>query len=102
MKEHIGFGEVERSMRGPFYSAGMRLFIAFYRERYYVLEDSCKHRSGPLSLGTIDMEKGTITCPWHELKSCVKSLVKSAIPSIRMGERIEFKVTKGTNGASLS
>jgi nitrite reductase/ring-hydroxylating ferredoxin subunit len=96
MTAHTKFDKVRRDMRGPFYSSGTRYFIAQYNGKDYVLEDSCKHRFGPLSLGYIDAEKGTITCPWHEMKSCVKNLVKMAIPSVRIGEKMEFKARKET------
>lgn len=36
----------------------------FYVEgRYYAIADSCCHRGGPLSEGTLDGL--TVTCPWH-------------------------------------
>jgi nitrite reductase/ring-hydroxylating ferredoxin subunit len=30
---------------------------------YYAIDDTCTHRGGPLSEGTL--EGGQVTCPWH-------------------------------------
>ena len=42
--------------------------IALFRvgETFYALSDTCTHRGGPLSEGTVE---GTeVTCPWHGAK----------------------------------
>ena len=33
---------------------------------YYAIGDTCTHRGGPLSQGTV--EGTTVTCPWHGAK----------------------------------
>ena len=37
--------------------------------RYHAIDDTCPHRGGPLSEGTLEGE--TVTCPWHGSKFTV-------------------------------
>ncbi len=36
----------------------------------YAIDDTCTHRGGPLSEGTL--EKDVVTCPWHNARFCVR------------------------------
>lgn len=42
--------------------------IAFFNVggRFYAIDDTCPHRGGPLSEGTLQGE--VVTCPWHGSK----------------------------------
>jgi nitrite reductase/ring-hydroxylating ferredoxin subunit len=42
---------------------GTPVFLFYTGEKYYALLDSCCHRGGPLSEGTV--EGGVVSCPWH-------------------------------------
>ena len=36
----------------------------------YAISDTCTHRGGPLSEGTL--ENDVVTCPWHSARFCVR------------------------------
>ena len=36
----------------------------------YAIDDTCTHRGGPLSDGTLDND--VVTCPWHGARFCVR------------------------------
>ncbi len=36
----------------------------------HALDDTCTHRGGPLSEGTVDGD--VVTCPWHGARFCVR------------------------------
>ncbi len=55
-----------------------------------VVRDSCKHRGGPLSLGTWCERSGSITCPWHDIVNGPKDLARRELPSVQVGERLRF------------
>ena len=38
---------------------------------FYALSDTCTHRGGPLSEGTV--EEAEVTCPWHGARFDIKS-----------------------------
>ena len=47
--------------------------IALFRVdgTFYALSDTCTHRGGPLSEGTV--EGAEVTCPWHGAKFDIRS-----------------------------
>ena len=47
--------------------------IALFRvgEAFYALSDTCTHRGGPLSEGTV--EGSEVTCPWHGAKYDIRT-----------------------------
>ncbi len=47
--------------------------IALFRagEAFYALSDTCTHRGGPLSEGTV--EGAEVTCPWHGARFDIKT-----------------------------
>jgi 3-phenylpropionate/trans-cinnamate dioxygenase ferredoxin subunit len=47
--------------------------IALFRvgEVFYALSDTCTHRGGPLSEGTV--EGAEVTCPWHGARFDIKT-----------------------------
>lgn len=53
--------------------------------RLVVIRDECKHRGGPLSLGTWDEATECVTCPWHEIVNSPRDLARRQVPSIRVG-----------------
>src|SRR5207247_10592887 len=50
---------------------GQKLALFRVGEAFYALSDTCTHRGGPLSEGTV--EGAEVTCPWHGAKFDVKS-----------------------------
>lgn len=60
--------------------------------RFVVVPDRCKHRGGPLSLGTWDAERECMTCPWHEMRNGASELLERALPSVRRGDEIAVSV----------
>lgn len=56
-----------------------------------VVPDACKHRGGPLSLGTVCPRTGAITCPWHELVNGPRELRARALPHERVGDTLHFE-----------
>ncbi|MBM7113848.1 Rieske 2Fe-2S domain-containing protein [[Archangium] primigenium] len=53
--------------------------------RLVVIRDECKHRGGPLSLGTWDEATECVTCPWHEIVNSPRDLARRQVPSVRVG-----------------
>lgn len=45
---------------------GKRIAVFNVGGRYYAIDDTCPHRGGPLSEGTLQGE--VVTCPWHGSK----------------------------------
>src|SRR5207245_11791196 len=47
--------------------------IALFRvgEAFHALSDTCTHRGGPLSVGTV--EGAEVTCPWHGARFDIKT-----------------------------
>ena len=47
--------------------------IALFRVAggFYALSDTCTHREGPLSEGTV--EESEVTCPWHGAKFDIRT-----------------------------
>ncbi len=43
--------------------AGNKLALFNVDGTFYAIADTCTHRGGPLSEGTL--EGSTVTCPWH-------------------------------------
>jgi len=42
---------------------GQKIALFRVEEGFYALSDTCTHRRGPLSEGTV--EGAEVTCPWH-------------------------------------
>ena len=47
---------------------------------YYAIDDTCSHRGGPLSQGTV--EGKTVTCPWHRSKFDITTGAVIAPPAV--------------------
>ena len=45
---------------------GKRIAVFNVGGRYHAIDDTCPHRGGPLSKGTLEGE--VVTCPWHASK----------------------------------
>ena len=50
---------------------GKRIAVFNVGGRYHAIDNTCPHRGGPLSEGTLEGE--TVTCPWHGSKFTVTS-----------------------------
>jgi nitrite reductase/ring-hydroxylating ferredoxin subunit len=85
---------VSAKHKGPFHVGGVRLFVLHRNNETYLARDYCSHRGGPLSLGTCMKERDTIVCPWHGYHNRMKTLVDTALPSVRVGDTISFLLTQ--------
>ena len=47
----------------------------------HALDDTCTHRGGPLSEGTLDGD--VVTCPWHGARFCVRDGRRPGPPGSR-------------------
>jgi nitrite reductase/ring-hydroxylating ferredoxin subunit len=56
--------------------------------RLVVIQDRCKHRGGPLSLGTWDEASECVTCPWHDIVNTPRDLARRVVPSVRVGSTV--------------
>ncbi len=77
-----------------FYIEEVRFFLLKWEESLFAVPDACPHRGGPLSKGTIDPCKGTITCPMHELKTPIKIHLKKSLPLVRVGNEVKVIYNK--------
>jgi nitrite reductase/ring-hydroxylating ferredoxin subunit len=50
---------------------GKRLALFNIDGNFYALEDTCTHKGGPLSVGTIAGDQ--VTCPWHGAKFNIRT-----------------------------
>jgi len=67
--------------------------IALFRvdEGFYALGDTCPHRGGPLSEGTVE---GTeVTCPWHGAKFDIRTGAVLGPPAGQAVKSYPVKVT---------
>jgi nitrite reductase/ring-hydroxylating ferredoxin subunit len=57
--------------------------IALFRveEAFHALSDTCTHRGGPLSEGTV--EGAEVTCPWHGARFDIKTGAVMGLPAGR-------------------
>lgn len=65
-----------------------RYFLLRHQGALHAVPDACPHRGGPLSKGTCDERRQTITCPMHGLKTPVRSLLAKALPAVQVGGRM--------------
>ena len=59
---------------------------------FYVIDNTCKHRGGPLGEG--EVEGDTVTCPWHGWQYNVKTGVCLTKDGITM-DKYEVRVEDG-------
>ncbi|HVA81396.1 MAG TPA: Rieske 2Fe-2S domain-containing protein [Candidatus Binataceae bacterium] len=50
---------------------------------FYAIDNSCKHRGGPLAEGELDAT--TVTCPWHGWEFDVTSGANLDDPNVKLG-----------------
>ncbi len=60
-------------------------------EAFYALSDTCTHRGGPLSDGTV--EGAEVTCPWHGARFDVKTGAVLGPPAGREVRSYPVRVT---------
>ena len=51
--------------------SGHKIALFDVEGTYYAIDDTCTHRGGPLSEGTLS--SATLTCPWHGAQFDVRS-----------------------------
>ena len=67
--------------------------IALFRvgEAFYALSETCTHRGGPLSEGTV--EGAEVTCPWHGARFDIKTGAVLGPPAGREARSYSVRVT---------
>jgi Rieske Fe-S protein len=55
---------------------GKKIALFNVEGSFYVIDDTCTHRGGPLSEGALEGKK--VTCPWHGARWLVFSSVKAS------------------------
>ncbi len=70
---------------------GQKIALFRVEEAFYALSDTCTHRGGPLSEGTVE---GTeVTCPWHGARFDIKSGAVLGPPAGREVRSYPVRVT---------
>jgi nitrite reductase/ring-hydroxylating ferredoxin subunit len=84
--------EFENLETGKLVEAGGQSIAIFnLGGNYYALENTCPHRGGPLSEGTV--EAGEVICPWHGSRFDVKTGAVLAPPSRQGVKSFPVRVT---------
>ena len=60
----------------------------------YAIDDTCTHRGGPLSEGTL--ENDVVTCPWHSARFCVRDGQVQEPPAHENVTSYPVRVTDGS------
>src|SRR2546426_254565 len=60
-----------RGLRARVPGEGQKLALFRVGEAFYALSNTCTHRGGPLSEGTV--EGAEVTCPWHGARFDIKT-----------------------------
>lgn len=85
-------------------AGGTPVALVFARGTYRAFSNACRHRGGPIGEGEVDLEEGTVICPWHgwqyDLKTgvaCLNPLARLEVyPVTVVGG--EVRVTLGAGG----
>ena len=59
----------------------------------YAISDTCTHRGGPLSEGTL--EHDVVICPWHNARFCVRNGEVQGPPAQQSVTSYPVRVTDG-------
>ena len=62
-----------------------------WEKRFHALSDTCTHRGGPLSEGTV--EGAEVTCPWHGARFDIKTGAVMGPPAGREVRSYPVRVT---------
>ena len=60
----------------------------------HAIDDTCTHRGGPLSEGTLDGD--VVTCPWHGARFCVRDGQAQGPPAPGNVTSYPVRVTDGS------
>ena len=60
----------------------------------YAISDTCTHRGGPLSEGSLDND--VVTCPWHSARFCVRDGHVQEPPAQANARSYPVRVTNGS------
>jgi len=70
--------------------AGEKVALFNVRGTVYAIEDTCTHRGGPLSEGSVD---GTaVVCPWHGGRFDLATGKAAGMPAVRAVKRFPVSV----------
>lgn len=72
---------------------GKRIAVFNVDGRYCAIDDTCPHRGGPLSEGSLDGE--VVTCPWHGARFDVTTGAVLAPPAQRGVTAYSVQVSSG-------
>ena len=70
---------------------GKRIALFNLGGEFYAIDDTCTHRGGPLSEGSIEGEE--VECPWHGAHFNIKSGDVTASPAPRGVTKYQVRVT---------
>ena len=70
---------------------GQKMALLRVEGTFYALSDTCTHRGGPLSEGTV--EGAEVTCPWHGAKFDIRTGAVLGAPARRGVTSYPVRVT---------
>lgn len=75
-------GDVEEGQGRVVTAEGLTLALFNVRGAYYVIDNTCGHRGGPLGEG--DLDGTVVTCPWHAWRWDVTTGQNADNPGVRV------------------
>jgi len=70
---------------------GQKIAVFRVGAAFYALSDTCTHRGGPLSEGTVEGDE--VTCPWHGARFDIKTGTVLGPPAAREVRSYPVRVT---------
>ena len=64
-------------------AAGKQIALFNAGGAFYAIDNTCKHRGGPLAEG--DVDGTTVTCPWHGWEYDITTGANLDDPSVKLG-----------------
>lgn len=64
-------------------AAGRQIALFNAGGTFYAIDNTCKHRSGPLAEG--DLDGTTVTCPWHGWEYDITTGANLDDPNVKLG-----------------
>ncbi len=76
-------GEIPEG-EGRTFLVGDRLVAVFLQQgEYFAIDDLCPHMGASLGTGMLDHD-GTVTCPWHAWRFCIRDGTWCDNPSLKI------------------
>ena len=77
-----------------------RYFVFEHDGRFFLVQDRCPHRGGPLSLGSRSPDDKRVVCPWHGSRIACAWLRRQSMPIVRRGTEITAYLPDPEGGAT--